>query len=72
LLSASFGFVFEEADSDSPQLFDSAIKEALDAVAATVATLSSPDILDFYNTLENIDQRVFGAIRNFVNILAKN
>ncbi len=69
LVHGSFGFLLEELDEQGEPLFESALKQAADRVAAYVATLAEEDEARFNDLLEQLDQRVFKSVRDLFGTL---
>lgn len=65
----SFGFIIEEERSEQPELFPSAVKDALSSVAHILGAFSSLDEQIFGETLEEIEPRVLRSVRDFFKLL---
>jgi hypothetical protein len=68
VVRGSFGFLMEEGLPDGG-LFDSPLKEAIEATQQLMRKLSSPDEGEFQAAVETVDQRVLAAARDFFEIL---
>lgn len=63
----SFGFILEEISP--PQLIDSSTKYAVDVVAGLLARVGEADDEGFDSAVEDVDQRVLGALREFISLV---
>lgn len=64
----SVGFVLEEVQP-SAQPFDTPLKNAVSEAMLLLDTFGEPDEAQFQNAIEAIDQRVFGAARDFFRLM---
>lgn len=71
VVHGSFGFTLEELDPAGTPLLPSALRETLDQALKTVEAVSSVDDAAFAEMIEELDARVFVAIKKFVNTLYK-
>ena len=67
----SVGFVLEEVQP-SAQPFDTPLKNAVSEAMLLLDTFGEPDEAQFQNAIEAIDQRVFGAARDFFRLPCAN
>lgn len=65
LVHGSFGFLLEELDDHGEPLFESALRVAADRVADYIANFADENEAKFTETLEQLDPRVFSAVRGF-------
>jgi hypothetical protein len=71
LVHGSFGFLLEELDDHGEPLFESALRVAADRAADYIASFADENEAKFSDTLEQLDPRVFGAVREFFASLYK-
>lgn len=69
VLHGSFGFVLEEIDPKGDQWTDSALKAAADAAISVLERVASPDEADAELALEEVNDRLFVNIRDFVKLV---
>jgi hypothetical protein len=69
VVHGSFGFLLEEDREDEPQMFDSAVKQAISKVSDLFTTVTAPDPTGFLQALEYVDPRVFISLRKFIEDL---
>lgn len=69
VVHGSFGFLLEEDREDEPQMFDSAVKQAISKVSDLFSTVTSPDPAGFFEALDSVDPRVFISLRKFIEDL---
>lgn len=72
VVHGSFGFVLEEIDPRGDQWTDSALKAAADAAVRILERVSSPDEEDAEAALEEVNDRLFVNIRDFVKLIHDN
>lgn len=72
VLHGSFGFVLEEIDPRGDQWTESALKAAADAAVSLLERVSSPDEADAELALEEVNDRLFVNIRDFVKLVHDN
>ncbi|BAF86109.1 hypothetical protein AZC_0111 [Azorhizobium caulinodans ORS 571] len=63
----SFGFILQQAED--PQLVDSAMKNVLERTTDLIFRVASPDQESFDNIAEDVDNRLFNALRSFFKVL---
>jgi len=66
LVHGSFGFLLEELDQDGEPLFASPLKEAADKTTEYLLQFADEDEQPFTRLTEEINPRVFTAIRDFI------
>lgn len=71
LVHGSFGFLLEELDDHGEPLFESALRVAADHVVDYIANFADENEAKFSETLEQLDPRVFGAVRDFFSSVYK-
>lgn len=69
VVHGSFGFILEEDAADSPQLFKSSLREATEDVTEMLVRFSGPRDEDYDTTIEDIDERLFNSVRQFIKVL---
>jgi hypothetical protein len=69
IVRGSFGFLLQEDAADSPQLFKSSLREATEEVTDILGRFSSPRDEDYDAAIEDIDERLFSAVRQFFKVL---
>ena len=67
LVHGSFGFLLEELDEQGEPLFETALQKAADTVVHYITSIADENEARFIETLEQLDPRVFSAIRDFFN-----
>lgn len=67
----SFGFVLEEIDPDRNQWLDSSLKIASEEVIALVEKISSQDEEEASAAMEEVNERLFGNVRDFIKTIAE-
>lgn len=72
VVHGSFGFVLEEIDPRGEQWTDSALKTAADATVKLLERVSSTDAQDAELALEEVNDRLFVNIRDFVKLVHDN
>ena len=72
VVHGSFGFVLEEIDPKGEQWTDSALKAAADATVKLLERVSSADEQDAEAALEEVNDRLFVNIRDFVKLVHDN
>lgn len=72
VVHGSFGFVLEEIDPKGEQWTDSALKAAADATVRLLERVSAPDEHDAELALEEVNDRLFVNIRDFVKLVHDN
>lgn len=72
VLHGSFGFVLEEIDPRGDQWTESALKAAADAAVSLLERVSSPNEADAELALEEVNDRLFVNIRDFVKLVHDN
>jgi hypothetical protein len=72
LVHGSFGFVLQEAKSEEPGFFDSPVKSAVVEVSNLLRDISSDDRALFEKKLDDLDVRLFNALKKFVDGLYKS
>ena len=65
LVHGSFGFLLEELDAQGEPLFESALRKAVNTAVHYVASIADENEARFIETLEQLDPRVFSALRDF-------
>lgn len=71
LVHGSFGFLLEELDDHGELLFESALRVAADRAVDYIANFADEDEAKFFATLEQLDPRVFNAVRSFFSTVHK-
>ncbi|WP_295208549.1 hypothetical protein [uncultured Brevundimonas sp.] len=69
VVHGSFGFVLEELDPKGEQWTDSALKTAADATVRLLERVSAPDEAEAEAALEEVNDRLFVNIRDFVKLV---
>ena len=69
LVHGSFGFLLEELTVSGEPLFESPLKQAADTVADMLGSFGDENEEQFARTMEAINSRVFGSIKNFFNCI---
>jgi len=72
VVHGSFGFVLEELDPSGEQWTDSALKSAADATVSILERVSATDEADAEAALEEINDRLFVNVRDFVKLVHDN
>ena len=65
LVHGSFGFLLEELDDQGEPLFETALRKAANTAVHYVASIADENEARFTETLEQLDQRGFSAVRDF-------
>ena len=65
LVHGSFGFLLEELDEQGEPLFETALRMAANTAVHYIASIADENEARFTETLEQLDQRVFSAVRDF-------
>ena len=65
LVHGSFGFLLEELDVQGEPLFETALRKAASTAVHYVASIADENEARFTETLEQLDPRVFSAVRDF-------
>ena len=65
LVHGSFGFLLEEIDNQGEPLFETALREAVNKAVQYVTNIADENEARFTETLEQLDPRVFSAVRDF-------
>lgn len=68
LVRGSLGFILEE-NTRNEQVTDTPIKKAIDDVTAVIEQASAVDAAEFNSTLEDLDPRLLGSLREFFKAL---
>lgn len=68
LVRGSLGFILEE-NTRNEQVTDTPIKKAIDDVTAVIEQASALDAAEFNSTLEDLDPRLLGSLREFFKAL---
>lgn len=71
LVHGSFGFVLQEDHADEPQFLVSPTRQAVEEVSNLLADATASDAARFEARLDEVDVRVFRALRRFVINLHK-
>jgi hypothetical protein len=71
LVHGSFGFLFEELDEESEPLFETPLRRAADSAISYISSLADPNEARFTEAIEDMDQRVFKAVRSFFSGIHK-
>ncbi|WP_428156644.1 hypothetical protein [Brevundimonas sp.] len=69
VVHGSFGFILEEIDPKGEQWTDSALKTAADATVRLLERVSAPDEAEAEAALEEVNDRLFVNIRDFVKLV---
>ena len=69
LVHGSFGFLLEEIDVQGEPLFETALRKAANTTVHYVASIAAENEAQFTETLEQLDPRVFSAVRDFFSSL---
>jgi hypothetical protein len=72
VVHGSFGFVLEEIDPKGDQWTDSALKAAADATVRLLERVSATDEQDAEAALEEVNDRLFVNVRDFVKLVHDN
>ncbi len=72
IVHGSFGFILEEIDPRGEQWTDSALKSAAVAAVEILERVASPDEADAQAALEEVNDRLFVNIRDFVKLVHDN
>jgi hypothetical protein len=72
VVHGSFGFILEELDPRGEQWTDSALKSAADATVNLLERVSAPDEAEAEAALEEVNDRLFVNIRDFVKLVHDN
>ena len=72
LVHGSFGFLLEELDVQGEPLFESALRKAANTAVHYVASIADENEARFVETLEQLDPRVFSAVRDFFSSLYRS
>ena len=65
LVHGSFGFLLEELDAQGEPLFETVLRKAADTAVHYVTSIAAENEARFTETLEQLDPRVFSAVRDF-------
>ena len=71
LVHGSFGFLFEELDEQGEPLFETPLRRAADSTVSYISDFADPNEARFTQAIEDMDQRVFKAVRNFFSGIHK-
>jgi hypothetical protein len=71
LVHGSFGFMLEELDERGEPLFETPLRQAADRAVGYIASFAGEDENAFNAVIEDIDRRVFKAIRDFFSVVYK-
>lgn len=66
LVHGSFGFLFEELDEQGEPLFETPLRKAADVAVKVISNVADPNEARFTAAIEDMDQRVFKAVKNFI------
>lgn len=65
LLHGSFGFLLEELDEQGEPLFETPLRRAADKAVGLISSFAAQNEDEFSAAIEDIDRRVFKALRDF-------
>lgn len=68
VVHGSFGFRLEE-DSEELQLFDTSLRDAVQAISKILGDIASPSETVFENAIEEIDSRTFISVKGLIELL---
>jgi hypothetical protein len=71
LVHGSFGFLFEELDEQGEPMFETPLRRAADTAISYVSRFADESEARFTEVIEEMDQRVFQAVRNFFSVVHK-
>ena len=69
LVHGSFGFLLEELNERGEPLFETKLRKAANTAVHYVASIADENEARFTETLEQLNPRVFSAVRNFVSAI---
>ena len=69
LVHGSFGFLLEELDERGEPLFETKLRKAAHAAVHYIASIADENDARFTATLEQLNPRVFSAVRNFFSAI---
>ena len=69
LVHGSFGFLLEELDDQGEPLFESALRKTANTAVRYITSIADENEAKFSDTLDQLDQRVFSAIRDFFSAI---
>lgn len=72
LTHGSFGFVLEEMEPNGAQWLDSSLKIASDSIVSILEHISSDDEDIASSALDDVNERLFGNIRDLVKLVKEN
>jgi len=72
LVHGSFGFLLEELDEQGEPLFETPLRRAADATVTYMSDFADLNEARFTHAIEDMDQRVFRAVRSFFSGIHKS